>query len=103
MNENIVRCQKLLEQFPENELARFSLGKAFFDSGDFALAKKQFELALVRKPDWMVAQILMGKCELALGHMSEAKISFEQARQLAAAQDHKGPLAEMEQALAELI
>ncbi len=102
MNEAISRHQKLLEQFPDNELARFSLGKAYFDSGEFSLAKEQFEKAIARKPDWMVVQILIGKCDLAAGKTAEAKTAFEKAKQLAIAQNHEGPLAEMEQMLSEL-
>ncbi|MEP6663330.1 MAG: tetratricopeptide repeat protein [Verrucomicrobiota bacterium] len=102
MNEAIARHQKLLEQYPDNELARFSLGKAYFDEGRFAEAKQQFDLALAKKPDWMVVQILIGKCELASGNKPAAKTAFERARQLALVQNHEGPLAEMEQALADL-
>ena len=102
MNEAIARHKKLLEQYPENELARFSLGKAYFDAGQIQEAKEQFSFAIAKKPDWMVVQILIGKCELSLGHRNEAKASFERAKQLAIAQNHEGPLAEMEQALAEL-
>ena len=102
MNEAIARHKKLLEQYPDNELARFSLGKAFFDAGQIREAKEQFDLAIAKKPDWMVVQILIGKCELALGHKPEAKAAFERAKQLAIEQNHEGPLAEMEQMLAEL-
>jgi tetratricopeptide (TPR) repeat protein len=102
MNEAIARHKKLLEQYPENELARFSLGKAYFDAGQVSEAKEQFDLAIAKKPDWMVVQILIGKCELALGNISAAKNSFERAKQLAIQQNHEGPLAEMEQMLAEL-
>lgn len=102
MNEAIARHKKLLEQYPDNELARFSLGKAYFDAGQMAEAKDQFDFAIAKKPDWMVVQILIGKCQLALGHRNEAKISFERAKQLAIEQNHEGPLVEMEQALAEL-
>src|SRR2546429_7427424 len=102
MNDAIARCQKLLEQYPDNELARFSLGKAWFDAGHFAAAKEQFALALARKPDWMVVQILLGKCELALGDKAAARTAFERARQLAIDQDHEGPLEEMNQLLAEI-
>ncbi len=101
MNETIARCQKLLEQFPNNEMARFSLGKAYFDSGQFVQAKEQLEIALSRKRDWMVVQILIGKCDLALGDREFAKAAFERARQLAIEQEHDGPLAEVEQLLAE--
>jgi tetratricopeptide (TPR) repeat protein len=102
MNDAVVRYQKLLEQYPDNELARFSLGKAYFDSCQFADAKEQFELALRRKPDWMVVQILAGKCQLELGNRSAAKIAFERARQLAIQQDHEGPLEEINHLLNEM-
>lgn len=102
MNETIARYEKMVEQFPQNELARFSLGKALFDAGEFVRAKEQFTAALAKKPDWMVVQILIGKCELALGNKPSAKIAFERALQLAIDQHHEGPQAEMEQALAEL-
>jgi len=102
MNEAITRHQKLLEQYPDNELARFSLGKAYFDAGQIQEAKEQFDHAIAKKPDWMVVQILIGKCELTLGHKAEAKTAFELAKQLAIEQNHEGPLAEMEQMLAGL-
>ena len=102
MNQTVARCQAKLEKYPNNELARFSLGKACFDLGHFLPAKEQFALALARKPDWMVAQILLGKCELALGNRPAAKAAFERARQLAIEQHHEGPRTEMEQALAEM-
>ncbi len=102
MNDTVARWQKLVEQQPHNELARFSLGKAWFDLGQFAAAREQFQIALARKPDWMVAQILIGKCEQALGNHGAAKPAFERALQLAIAQHHEGPQAELEELLAEL-
>ena len=102
MNDVIARHTKMVEQFPENELARFSLGKALFDTGEFVRAKEHFEVALAKKPDWMVVQILIGKGELALGNKPAAKAAFENALRLAIEQNHEGPQAEMEQALAEL-
>ena len=102
MNEIIARYTKLLDQYPTNELARFSLGKAYFDVGEFARAREQFELALSKKVDWMVVQILLGKCELALGNADAAQQAFERARKLAIDQNHEGPLAEIEALLADL-
>jgi tetratricopeptide (TPR) repeat protein len=102
MNEAIARYQKMVEQFPQNELARFSLGKALFDAGDFRRAKEHLEVALERKQDWMVVQILIGKCELSLGNRPAAKSAFERALRLAVEQHHEGPQAEMEQALREI-
>jgi tetratricopeptide (TPR) repeat protein len=100
--ESIERCRRMLEQYPNNELARFSLGKAYFDAGQIESAREQFGAALAAKPDWMVVQILLGKCELALGNRAAAKAAFEQARQLAIRQHHEGPQAEMEELLREL-
>ena len=102
MNDTIARYEQMVAQYPENELARFSLGKALFDRGDFAKAKEHFESALAKKPDWMVVQILIGKCDLALGNKACAKAAFERSLQLAIDQNHEGPQLEMEQALAEL-
>ena len=102
MNERIARFEILLEQFPDNEMARFSLGKALFDGGEFARAKEQLAQALAVKPDWMVVQILIGKCDLSLGDQAAAKAAFQRALQLAMEQHHEGPQAEMEQMLAEL-
>jgi len=92
----------MLAKYPDNEMARFSLGKAFYDLGQFALARDQFAAALGRKPDWMAVAILLGKCELALGSTAAAKEAFAKALQLAIEQKHEGPQAEMEQLLAEL-
>jgi Flp pilus assembly protein TadD len=102
MNDAIARHQKMVDQFPQNELARFSLGKALFDAQQFAFAKEHFSVAIAKKPDWMVVQILIGKCDLALGDKAAARTAFQRALQLAIDQHHEGPQVEMEQALAEL-
>jgi predicted negative regulator of RcsB-dependent stress response len=102
MNDAIARHQKMVDQFPQNELARFSLGKALYDAQQFASAKEHISVAITKKPDWMVVQILIGKCDLALGDKSTARTAFQRALQLAIDQHHEGPQMEMEQALAEL-
>ena len=96
------RHRQMVERFPENELGRFSLGKALFDLGRYPEAEEHLGVALRRKPDWMVVQILIGKCALEQGRRSEAIAAFERARDLAVAQHHEGPLAEMEGLLADL-
>ena len=102
MTDAIARYTKLVLQHPQNELARFSLGKAHFDAGRFAEAKEQFQIALAKKPDWMAVQILVGKCEHSLGNREAARAAFVRASDLAREQNHAGPLAEMEELLAEL-
>jgi Flp pilus assembly protein TadD len=102
MDNAIARHEKLVAQFPDNGLARFSLGKALFDAGEFTGAREHLRVALAGKPDWMVVQILIGKCDLALGDNSSARTAFQRALELAIEQHHEGPQAEMEAALAEL-
>jgi tetratricopeptide (TPR) repeat protein len=102
MDTTFQRQRQLVEQHPNNELARFSLGKALYDAGQFGEARDQFQWALQKKPDWMAVQILLGRCELSLGDRDAARAAFQRALDLAIAQHHEGPLAEMEQALSEL-
>lgn len=92
--------EKVVAAQPSNELARFSLAKALFDVGRFADARGHLEWALARRPDWMVVQILIGKCHQALGEGAAAREAFMRARQLAIEQDHQGPREEMDQLLA---
>ena len=68
----------------------------------FGEAREQFVAALQKKPDWMVVQILIGKCDLQAGDKAGAKQAFERALQLAIEQNHEGPREEMEQMLGEM-
>ncbi len=99
MNEIVEQHRRLVAQHPENELARFSLGKALFDAGEFAPAREHFAFALGRKPDWMAAQSLLGRCELALGNRAGARQALERGRELALRQRHQGPLEETQKLL----
>jgi predicted Zn-dependent protease len=100
--DSLERHRRLVGQHPDNELARFSLGRALFDLGQFAEAREQFARALERRSDWMAVQILMAKCDLELGQRESAIAGLERARDLALAQHHEGPLAEVEGLLADL-
>lgn len=102
MNDPLIRQRELVARHPDNELARFSLGKALFDRESFAEAQEHLTHALLLKPDWMMVQILVGKCDLALGRRDAALLAFRRARELAIAQNHDGPLEEMDQLLADL-
>jgi Flp pilus assembly protein TadD len=102
MSDPLQRQRKMVEQFPDNELARFSLGKALFDQEQYAEAKEHFGIALKKKPDWMAVQILLARCELNLGNKGLAKTGLLRARELAIKQNHEGPRAEVEQLLEDL-
>jgi len=94
--------RQMVRQHPTSELARFSLGKALFDRGEWVEATEHLRVALERKPDWMVVQILLGKCASGLGDRLAARSALERARDLAVAQHHEGPLMELEALLADL-
>ncbi len=98
----LARQRQLVTQYPQNELARFSLGKALFDRGDYAEAQVHLGEAMQRKPDWMVVEILWGKCALNLGYREAARAAFVRALDLAIAQHHEGPQLEMQELLSEL-
>lgn len=100
--ESIERWRKAVAAQPGNDLARFSLAKALFDAQAHGEARAEFEALLGRKPDWMVVQILLGKSLLALGDKGGARAAFRRGHELAVAQHHEGPQAEMEELLAEL-
>ena len=99
MNDALVRQRAMVVQYPENELAQFSLGKALFDRGEYAEAREHLRRALSKRKDWMVVQILLGKIELQLGNSVGARLAFETARKLALDQNHQGPLAELDELL----
>ena len=99
MSDPLARQKQMVAQYPENELARFSLGKALFDQGEFAEALEHLNKALSKRSDWMVVQILLGKCHLQLGDKFAARTALEQAMQLAIDQHHEGPQSEIQEML----
>ena len=100
--DSIAKYTAVLAGNPNNELARFSLGHALFDAGRYAEAADSFRICVEKKPDWMVATILLGRCQLQLGDKSAARESLDKGRQLAIAQHHDGPLDEINALLASL-
>ena len=94
--------RKRVEQFPQNELFRFSLGKALFDARDYRGAIEQFEIALAKKSDWMAVAILLGKAWLESGELTKARHYLELGQRLAREQNHEGPLEETTAILAEI-
>lgn len=91
-----------VEQNPGNDLFRFSYAKALFDSKSYAEAEEHLTLCLKKKPDWMVVAILLAKCSQLRENLPLARRRYEQALELAVAQKHEGPEAEIRNALNEL-
>ena len=101
-NALIAKYEAVLKERPNDELIRFSLGKALLDAGRLEEAEEQLRLALEAKPDWMVVTMLVAKCALRRGDKAGARALYENALQLAIDQQHEGPEEEVRAALAEL-
>lgn len=99
MNDPLARQRAMVAQHPENELARFSLGKALYDRAEWNEAREHLLVAWSKRPDWMVVQILLGKIDVQTGNPAGARAAFLAARQLAIEQHHEGPLAELDELL----
>jgi predicted Zn-dependent protease len=96
------RFASLVATQPDNEMFRFSLAQALLREEKPADAVPHLEFCAGKKPDWMMARILLGKTLLSLGRRYEAKPWLEQALQLAIEQEHEDPERELLGILAEL-
>lgn len=89
------RFQKLVEQNPDNELFRFSLAQALVKEDQPSQAEPHLRACVAKRPDWMVAHIMLGKALMEMGRVEEARPIFETALQLAVEQQHEDPEAEL--------
>lgn len=101
-DELIAKYEGLLAKRPDDELLRFSLGKALYDAGRYAEAEEQLRLALAARSDWMVVTMLLAQCALRRDDHAEAKALYEKALKFAIDQEHEGPEQEIRAALARL-
>jgi predicted Zn-dependent protease len=92
----------LVAQQPDNQLFRFSLAQALLNENRPMEAIEHLTACANKKADWMMPRILLGKTLLGLGRKTEARPWLEQALQLAVAQDHDDPAAEMRALLQEM-
>jgi len=89
------RFQTLVSQNPENEMFRFSLAQALFEEGTHEAAVPHFEACIQKKPDWMLAHILLAKAKIKLDSKEDAIALLKRALILAREQNHKDPEAEV--------
>lgn len=92
----------LVARQPDNELFRFSLAQALLNENRPADALEHLEKCAGRKPEWMMPRILLGKALVGLGRKAEARPWLESALQLAIAQAHDDPAAELRTLLQEV-
>jgi Flp pilus assembly protein TadD len=102
-NETLIaKYEGLLKSRPDDELIRFSLGKALFDARRLDESEAQLQAALNLKPDWMVVTILLAKIALLRGDKVTARGLFEKGLELAITQHHDDPADECRAELARL-
>lgn len=93
---------RLVAQQPGNELFRFSLAQALESAGRTDEALPHLQQCAAAKPDWMMPRILLGKALLRRGQRAAARPWLASALELAIAQDHEDPAAELQTLLADL-
>lgn len=67
MNERIEQFRKMTEADPLNEMGHFSLGKAYFEAGDFANAIGALRRTLELNPTYSKAYQLLGEARAKSG------------------------------------
>lgn len=102
MASRIDQFQALVATQPENELFRFSLAQALIAAARGPEAIPHLEQCLRKKPDWMIARLLLGKQLLVAGRSADARRELEAALRLAVEQHHEEPERELRALLAEL-
>ncbi|MEC9070922.1 MAG: tetratricopeptide repeat protein [Myxococcota bacterium] len=91
MNDRLDRFRKLKEQFPDNEMPRWSLATGLEEMGAFSEAIDEFQELVALKPDYCVAWLHMGSCMIEEERLEEALVALETCRQLAIDQGHMAP------------
>ncbi|MBC8189846.1 MAG: molecular chaperone DnaJ [Puniceicoccaceae bacterium] len=91
-----------VEAKPDNLLFRFSLGQALYEEGATAAAIPHLQRCADSRDDWMLPRILLGKSLLQIGRDAEAEPILKAALELAVAQHHDDPAAELRTMLADL-
>lgn len=102
MPSRVDHFRALVERQPDNEMFRFSLAQALTAETRADEAVPHFESCIAKKPEWMMARILLGKLLIQLGRRAEAKAMLGRALQLAIEQHHEDPEREVRALLADL-
>ncbi|MCB9897379.1 MAG: tetratricopeptide repeat protein [Planctomycetes bacterium] len=97
--EKIERFAAFVAKDPQNPLHNFALARALLQAGEFAEAESAFVRCLELDPDWMVAHIQRGRCLVELERWDEARAALERGADLATAQGHEEPFAEIRELL----
>ena len=102
VSTRVDQFRALVARQPGNEMFHFSLAQALEADGRPEDAIPHYRFCVDKKPDWMMARILLGKLLLQLGRRADAKPLLEEALKLAVDQQHEDPEHELRALLAEL-
>ena len=80
-----------LEASPGNDLFRFSFAQALWDEENWSECIEQLELCLQKRPDWMIASLLLAKVKMRTGELEDAQRILNDTVRMAREQDHEGP------------
>jgi Fe-S cluster biosynthesis and repair protein YggX/cytochrome c-type biogenesis protein CcmH/NrfG len=72
MQERIEQFKKMAEADPNNEMGHFSLGKAYFDAGQFEHAVAPLKRTLELNPTYSKAYQLLGEAQAKTGDREQA-------------------------------
>ncbi|MFG0316989.1 MAG: tetratricopeptide repeat protein [Planctomycetota bacterium JB042] len=100
-DEKIATWRARVEAAPDDELARFTLGRACFEAGRLDDAASAFEEAVRMKADWMMAWVYLGRARLERDDAEGAREALTRARALAVDQGHDDPIVEIDELLEE--
>lgn len=101
-DERIAKFRAMVDQFPDSELPRFSLGQALLEAGRYEEAEQTFSEVARINPTYMMAFVHRTTALMELERWSDARDACQAAISLAVAQNHSGPRLECEQLLAEI-
>jgi Fe-S cluster biosynthesis and repair protein YggX len=68
VEDRIAQFERLVAENPNDALAQFSLGNAYFDSGRFQDAGPCFQRVLAINPQHSMAYLMLGKVQKQTGH-----------------------------------
>lgn len=102
MSDRIAQFSVLVARQPANALFRFSLAQALDAADRRDEAAEHYRACCAARADWMMPRILLGKILLRSGQADAARPYLEEALQLAIAQDHEDPAAELRVLLADM-
>ena len=91
MSDRITLLQEKVSSSQSHTFHRFSLAQAYYEQSDYNSAANHFQICVSEKPSWMMANLFLAKCELALGHIVSCRVHLEKTILLAKEQGHDDP------------